>query len=59
MELPQEKSERTNLDLFVQDTRSSKTIAEEFEQVEHGDYLALDELVNTLVDFEADFLQGT
>ena len=51
-----EKLQRPNPDLFVQNTRSLKKIAEEFEQV---DFLAVDELVNMLVDFEADFSQGT
>ena len=59
--LPQGKLERPNPGLFVQDKHSLKTIAEEFEQVEIflDDSLALDKLVNALVDFEADFSQGT
>ena len=57
--LPQEKLERPNPDLLVQDTRSLRTIAEEFEQVEIFLDDSLDKLVNALVDFEADFSQGT
>ena len=59
--LPLEKLERPNPDLFVQDTRSLKTIAEESERVEiePDDSLDQDALVNMSVDFEADFSQGT
>ena len=59
--LPLEKLERPNPDLFVQDTRSLMTIAEESERVEiePDDSLDQDELVNMSVDFEADFSQGT